>query len=119
MHKELLVVEDQKAIQMLLSDIFTSLNYKVSQAATGADALDEIHNKRFDLIIMDYRLPVLNGKKVVEQLEEEGYDIPIIMISGMIEEPEIWARNHEIVAHVLEKPFDMKKITSLAHQLLA
>src|SRR5690625_527709 len=61
MQKEILVVDDQPGIRLLLTDIFENDGYKVNTAETGQEALDKIYKNFFDLIILDYKLPILDG----------------------------------------------------------
>lgn len=119
MQKEILIVDDQPGIRLLLTDVFESEGYKVITAETGKEALDKIHNNAFDLLILDYKLPVVNGIEVLTQLEQENMLIPAILMSGLAEEMERKAGNLRSLKNILAKPFDIKTAIEMVKSTLA
>jgi two-component system, OmpR family, alkaline phosphatase synthesis response regulator PhoP len=79
----ILVVDDDADWRKLLSGELCKAGFKVSQAATGAQALTCIRAAHFDLIILDVQLPDGDGYDVCAEVRQCGYYIPIIMISGV------------------------------------
>lgn len=118
MTKEVLVVDDQPGIRMLLTDILTNEGYHVSVAKTGKEALEKIYLKVFDLVILDYKLPVIDGMKVVQQMEQDKMEIPIILMSGLIEEVMKESKNYHMVKRVMAKPFNVLDIQQSTKTLL-
>lgn len=108
--RSLLIVDDQPGIRLLLKDVLTNEGYKISLAETGLEALEKIYEHTFDLVILDYRLPILDGGAVVKKLEELNIRVPIIMMTGLIESMEDVVTNHEMVIDVIAKPFNLQDI---------
>lgn len=118
MENKLLIVDDQPGIRLLLKDVFTSEGYEVRTAKTGQEALDKIQNSTFHLIILDYRLPILNGKEVIAQMERNNILTPVILMSGSME-----SLNRELISdrkavELVAKPFNIKEISELVHSML-
>ncbi|WP_188456877.1 response regulator [Virgibacillus oceani] len=118
MKKEILVVDDQPGIRLLLHEIFTSEGYKVTTAKTGKEALDKIHNNPFDLIMLDYKLPIIDGSQVLHQMEQEEIAIPAILMSGLAEDIIREKDKFSIVKEILAKPFNILDVCTLVKKLL-
>ena len=82
---EILVVDDTPANLKLLTELLTAHGYRVRPAATGALAVRSAAAKRPDLVLLDIRLPDLDGFEVCRRLKagRPGVDIPIIFISAL------------------------------------
>lgn len=106
--KEILVVDDQRGICLLLTDILTGEGFRVTQANTGKEALDKINQKSFDLVILDYKLPIIDGKRVLEIMERDRKEIPVIVMSGMTENISVEVEKIKMVKKIIAKPFDIK-----------
>ena len=119
MQKEILIVDDQPGIRLLLTDVFESEGYRVITAETGKEALDKIYKHAFDLLILDYKLPVVNGIEVLTRLERENMVIPAILMSGLAEEMEQEAEGLRSLKDVLAKPFDIKMVIEMVKSILA
>jgi CheY-like chemotaxis protein len=83
--KTLLVVDDEVGITEALSDLLGEEGFVVLTARTGKDGLDRAIEKRPDLILLDYMLPVMDGREVLLALQGDAayQDIPVIMISAI------------------------------------
>jgi CheY-like chemotaxis protein len=84
-----LVVEDAQDWQELLVSELQSAGFLVEQASSGAEALEQVHRFRPDVIVLDLMLPGLNGfavARVVRTLER-GRHIVIIAVSALTAEP--------------------------------
>jgi len=84
---EILVVDDMLANLQLLSDILTNQGYKVRPASSGHLALKSVAVELPDLILLDVKMPGLNGYEVCRILkdDEDTYMIPVIFISALDE----------------------------------
>jgi DNA-binding NarL/FixJ family response regulator len=67
----------------------------VITAASGRAGLDLLNNERVDAVILDYRMPEMDGEAVAQELCRSWPDLPIVMLSGFV--PEIPARVQELV----------------------
>ena len=83
-----LVVEDERDVAELIRYNLTKEGYDVILAPTGADALEQARDIRPDLVLLDIMVPQLNGWEVCRRLKQdaETKNIPVIMVTGRVEE---------------------------------
>ncbi len=77
-----LVAEDQEINQQLLGIYLKELNIDVSFADNGKIALQKVQSEDFDLILMDMKMPVMDGLHAVSILREHGYTKPIVALTA-------------------------------------
>jgi CheY-like chemotaxis protein len=85
MSPKLLIVDDQEDIRLMLRIRFEDQGWDTEQALSGEDALghrDRI--ARFDALVVDYKMPGLDGMEVARKFREAGYDRPIIICSAYL-----------------------------------
>ena len=118
MKRRILIVDDQPGIRLLLTDVFLSEGYEVSVATTGIEALKKTQNHSFDLILLDYRLPIINGVEVIKQMMQDNNETPVILMSGLIEglREELLHRKDGLA--IVSKPFNIKDLRELANSLI-
>lgn len=82
--KSILIVEDDRSFGMVLKFLFKGEGYKVSIAANGDSALEQIHNKPPDMVVLDINLPDINGFKICEAIKArpDTRDIPVIILTA-------------------------------------
>ena len=81
----ILCVDDEPVNLELLGAALGSKGFDVAMALSGAEALDKIKEERFDLIILDVMMPILNGFDVCKKIKENKQfrDIPVIMLTAL------------------------------------
>ena len=82
--KRLLIVEDNPAEQLSISELLGHDDIDVSIAATGSEALAAIQQQSFDCMVLDLRLPDMSGFEVMERLRErqDSSDLPVVVFTG-------------------------------------
>ena len=82
--KQILLVEDNEINQLVAKDILEQVNIKVTIAANGEEALKYVHNNKFDAILMDVQMPVMDGYKATEIIRKEysNVELPIIAMTA-------------------------------------
>ena len=78
---KILVVDDESSIRRTLKEILEFEKYEVDLAANGMDALDLVKDHPFDAILLDIKMPEMDGIEVLEKLQQFT-DCPVVMISG-------------------------------------
>lgn len=78
----ILLVDDEKAIRKTLREILEYENYKVDEAEDGTSALEKIQNNTYDVVLLDIKMPKMDGLEVLEKAKEIAPDTSFIMISG-------------------------------------
>ncbi len=77
-----LVIDDEASIRESFRFFLEDLNYTVTEAASGRDGLALFKKKPTDLVLVDLRMPIVDGHQVLAQLATDSPDTPVIVISG-------------------------------------
>jgi two-component system alkaline phosphatase synthesis response regulator PhoP len=108
----ILVVEDEAAIQQLVSYNLIKAGFNVSCADSGEEALDILLKEEIDLILLDLMLPGMSGLEVCEKIrrkaDKSGHSIPIVMLTAKGEEEDIVAGLEYGADDYVTKPFSPK-----------
>ena len=77
----ILIIEDDKNINDMLSQLLSNNNYKVLSAFSGTEGI-LIHNEQVNLILLDLMLPGKNGEEIIEDLKQK-HNVPVIVMSAI------------------------------------
>ena len=103
-----LVVDDDTSILDTVTAILSGEGYEVVSAASGQEALDAVARKRPLVILLDMRMPVMDGWAVARALRGQGIDVPIVVMTAA-ESAKRWA--DEVGADGnLSKPFGLDEL---------
>ena len=78
----ILVVDDDPTFRMTTAALLEADGYGVDTASDGQEAVERLKDRRFDLLLVDLRMPGIDGIALVEALRLWGHGVPILMISG-------------------------------------
>lgn len=78
----ILIVEDNKINQVVTQNLLKKANYEYVVVNNGLEALNEAKNTKFDLILMDINMPIMNGKDATRYIREFDIHIPIIALTA-------------------------------------
>lgn len=110
MKKRLLIVDDQHGIRILLSELFIKEGYETRAAATGEEALEIVKNEKIDLILLDIKIPGMDGIDILKRINKMNKDVKVIMMTAYGELNLLGeAMEKGAVAYFL-KPFDIDEI---------
>lgn len=79
---KILVIDDESSIRNTLQDILEYEKYEVVLAEDGQDALEQMGNGPYDVILCDVKMPKMDGIELLEKIREQDNDVAIVMISG-------------------------------------
>jgi CheY-like chemotaxis protein len=116
--KPILIVDDEKNIRLTLSQVLEILGAEIDSASNGEEALAKLEEKDFGLILLDIRMPGMDGMEVLRRVREIRPDIRIVMITayGTIESA-VEAMKLGAV-DFLQKPFDPEEIRELVSRVM-
>ena len=83
--KKILIVEDSKITRLLISSFLRNDKYTVEHALSGKDAVKMCKRERYDIILMDVNMPVMNGFTAINIIKEDcefNFSTPVVMMSG-------------------------------------
>ena len=78
----LLLVEDEAALASMLRDLFTDEGYRIDVAANGQTGLHYGLTRDYDVVVLDRRLPVVEGLELVRTWRRHGMTTPILVLSA-------------------------------------
>jgi CheY-like chemotaxis protein len=76
--KKLLIVEDEEVNFYLLEEYLEPTCINISKAYNGLEALEHLANNNFDLVLMDIKMPKLNGYETIKRLKDLNIIVPVI-----------------------------------------
>lgn len=113
-HGTVLVVDDDTSILDTVASILSGEGYDVVSAATGQEALDAVARKQPLLILLDMRMPVMDGWAVARALRAQGISVPIVVMTAA-ESAKRWA--DEVGAEgYLAKPFGLDELLTIVER---
>jgi CheY-like chemotaxis protein len=118
--EHILVVDDDQNIQVLVKTILSQKDYKVSTASNGEEALEILKRERFQAIIIDAMMPVMDGNTLARKVKENPStkDVPIIMITASKEVDMVKKSFSAGCVLFLPKPFTASSLLSLIQLIL-
>jgi len=78
----ILVVDDEENAREGLSKILSKEGYRVETASNGKEAIDNLKRQRYDLVITDMRMPLMDGFEVLREIKKMDENIGVIMITA-------------------------------------
>jgi two-component system response regulator (stage 0 sporulation protein F) len=116
--KKILVVDDEVHTRLLYKELFTDGEYHVVTASDGLEALRCIRDEKPDLVILDIRMPGIDGLEVLERSHEFNDSLPFIICTAarnLKEDPNVKASN---VKALLTKPVDIGDLKEKVEKFL-
>ncbi len=117
-NKKVLIVDDQNGIRILLVEVFSVEGYNTFQASNGKIALDIVRQENPDLVLLDMKIPGMDGLEILRRIKQFNEAIKVIMMTAygeldMIKE----ASDLGAVMH-FTKPFDIDELRiAVNHEL--
>ena len=108
----ILVVDDEAPVRSIAANMLNFLGYRVIEAADGQQMLDMClrSGEKIDGILLDIYMPKLSGREAFKQLRAENCDIPVVVCSGFIIDPDefmILSQGHPPPVDIMLKPYSL------------
>jgi CheY-like chemotaxis protein len=118
----ILIVEDDISQQFLITEFLKMRGYLVVTASNGIEAIDRLEEQSFDLILMDRRMPILDGhetaQRVRKHINPRVRSIPIIGLTASVPDRGYQKFFNSRVDDLLNKPFDLFELDALLKKWL-
>lgn len=118
MEATILIIDDEQHMRWIIEKALSMAGYKTDSAATGAEGLTKLQAVNPDLILLDLKLPDINGIEVLRSMKQEQPRVPVIMITAhgtvesAIEAMKIGAADY------ISKPFDIEELKIIIRRSL-
>jgi len=113
----LLLVDDEPAIRTTLTVLFEDEGYLVEEAANGQEALERIERTRPALVLLDMRMPIMDGWQFAHEIQLRKIDVPIVVMTAA-RDARAWDGEIAAAAYVT-KPFDLDFLLATVNRLCA
>lgn len=115
---KLLIVDDELLIRDLLYDFFKSRDYDIAVAESGLGALAQMEENHFDTIILDLKMPDMDGLELAAKIRATDERVPIIFMTGY---PSMESAIEALRKHADDyfiKPFNLKQMNRAVESAL-
>ncbi len=102
----ILVLDDEENYAEMLQELLREHDYRVDMATRPERAIDQLEEIPYDLVISDYKMPVMDGADFLKRARELYPNLPFILVSGLMNTPELVKVANMSVTLVMEKPLD-------------
>ncbi|MEZ5033166.1 MAG: sigma-54 dependent transcriptional regulator [Saprospiraceae bacterium] len=79
---KILIADDEQSIRRTLREILEFEKYQVDEAGDGLECLAKIKQENYDVVILDIKMPKMDGMETLEKIQSLAPDVPVVMISG-------------------------------------
>lgn len=107
MGNKILIVDDQYGIRILLNEVFQREGYVTYQAANGMQALEIVRKHHPDLVLLDMKIPGMDGIEILKRLKDIDPDIKVIIMTAYGELDMIQETKELGALMYFAKPFDI------------
>lgn len=114
-----LVVDDEDALRTVLSSELSSSGYDVSTAADGDEAITTLQNKKFDLVLLDIKMPKVDGFEVLRFIKKNFPTIKVIMLTGFADLKNAIESKKHGAEDFVSKPYDLVDLLTTIERVLS
>ncbi len=115
----ILVVDDEDALRTVLSSELEGEGYKVASAADGSEAIEILKKEGFDLILLDIKMPNVDGFEVLKFVKENHPDTKVIMLTGFADLKNAIESKKLGAEDFVSKPYDLVDLLTTVERVLS
>jgi len=116
--RRILVAEDNKTLQAVVSRILDFMGFEVALAGNGVEALSLFLENSFDLVLTDLEMPIMDGWSLTHCIKERSPNTPVVLMTGADRET-VWKKVKSApVDSVIFKPFLINDFQSTVQRVL-
>jgi CheY-like chemotaxis protein len=108
----ILIAEDEESVRLLVARALSQNGHEVVATVDGAEALDTLQREsgRFDLLLTDIKMPVMDGLALALGAARDYPDLPIVLMTGYADQRERASGLDSLIVDVITKPFTLAEI---------
>ena len=106
----ILIIDDDEGMRETLADILEEVGYETSITDTGKGALHMLKDTKFDIVIIDIRLPDMSGTDLLKEIKALNPDSECIMVTGLSDVKSTEESMREGAYAYMIKPLDIDKV---------
>lgn len=113
-----LILDDDADFNSLLTDIFEQADYVVTSMTDPVEAVDVFRETYYDLVVIDHKMPEMTGAEFMKQIKQIRPEVPVIMVSGYLDNDTIRELISEGVGGVFLKPLNIFSLLERTAELI-
>jgi len=114
----ILLNEDEYTLRISMVEFLEDLGFTVDDFASGDDALDALFERPYDLILLDVKVPGINGFELLQTAREHGKNLPAIFITSLTDVDALAKGYRSGCCDYIKKPFDLIELQLRVEQAL-
>ncbi len=118
-NSRILVVDDEEALRTVLSGELAGAGYEVSTASDGDEAITEVQNKKFDLVLLDIKMPKVDGFEVLKFIKKGYPAMKVIMLTGFADLKNAIESKKHGAEDFVSKPYDLVDLLTTIERVLS
>lgn len=118
MSRNILVVDDDRAMVRTLRDVLELSGWRTRGAHTGTEAIDAVQHDEYDAVLMDIRMPGMDGVQTLKAIKSRKPGSRVILMTAFTD-PELITEAEREGAIRLQKPFQVDQLTAVLDDVIA
>ena len=115
----ILVVDDEEALRTVLSNELAGEGYEVENASDGDEAISKVQNKKFDLLLLDIKMPRVDGFEVLRFIKKAYPAVKVIMLTGFADLKNAIESKKLGAEDFVSKPYDLVDLLTTIERVLS
>ena len=117
-YNKILVVEDESLAAKAIQTVFSKKGYNIKIASTGEEALNLFLKEQFDLVLLDYKLPGINGEEVFDEITKINPLVPVIFMTAYGDIEKAVRLLKKGAFYYISKPIEIEQLSHLIEQAI-
>jgi DNA-binding response OmpR family regulator len=117
-HLKILIVDDEEAIRRLLSQFLVEMGNECDTAMNGQTGFMKVVETHYDFILMDIRMPNMDGIECIKAIRQVDPGVPILIITSFSSQEEVKVGLENGANGIIRKPFDFKELIKVMTEIL-
>lgn len=117
--RSILVVDDEEALRTVLSSELASEGYQVESAGDGDEAISIIEKKQYDLVLLDIKMPKVDGFEVLKFIKKSFPAIKVIMLTAFADLKNAIESKKLGAEDFISKPYDLVDLLTTIERVLS
>lgn len=111
-------MDDEESIRIMLKRVLSGEQYEIQEAINGLEALEKIAREKYSAILLDLKMPQMNGLQVISEIKKMDINTPIIMMSAYGTIPDAVEAMKIGAADYIVKPFDLDELKMILDRMI-
>jgi DNA-binding NtrC family response regulator len=109
---KILVVDDDRRMVKTICDILRVKGYEAAEAYSGEEAVAKAREDDPDCVLMDIKMPGMNGVEALKMIKGEAPDLQVVLMSAYASDDQAWEAKRQGATAILTKPIDFQQVLS-------